>query len=67
MGGDTEDALMAQMTWRIHSLLSIVGLEGGKREAIGQKGKEKKNNGALMGQKMRANIFICYFLSEGHV
>lgn len=37
MRDDTEDALTAQMTWRIHSLLSIVDLKGGKREEINQK------------------------------
>lgn len=47
MRDDTEDALMAQMTRRIHSLLSIVDLKGGTREEINQKGKEKLNNGAL--------------------
>lgn len=41
MGGpevrdDTADALMAPMTWRSHSLLSIVDLKGGNREEISQ-------------------------------
>lgn len=71
MRDDTKDALMAQMTWRIHSPLSIVDLKGGqkRRNQSEMKGKTQQwsLNGTQLSKKIEQTflfVFLCVTIKQ---